>query len=1232
MTSKKTQLALGVASAALITGLAAPAQAACTMDGDTVTCTADSTAAEVNAAMAAVASNDVTLTVQADATVMQPGGDVFPGQQGTVEIDNAGDLGEDAARVGILYVGNDADELNTFGLDNSGSVSGRVQIYSVGGDINIENSGLLGNGVIVATASDAAVDFTSTGDIDSDFNPGVEIYTRGDIALAIDGNVGTPATDTADSDLRDVIAGSQQFVSDPATTTTETTGTATTTTTTSGYGREGGSVAVAIGEAANTGAITAYGLEGASVSIDGTAGSETQYSPVSASSSTLEGSTTTVTTVDGADSSTVNTSATTAIGGTASVAVGETGSVSGFVSANGRTGADVEIDGLVGTTASPAGAFATSNATDSANTDTSSSIGTVFTSTTDQSSTSVGGLAAVSVGESGTVTGGVSANGVGGAEVVVNGTVGLADAPSFLQATSSGSANTFTNEFVFDGATGASTYAEVDTSASNGGAATVELSDTATAFGSVDAFANGDASVANAGVITGSVSAFASGSENENGLSSESDGAGSSSSASYSRTTQTGGSASIANAAGGLIGLDATAPVSVNANGDTAASVSNAGRINGNVFVQSDAFENQNANASSFTTETDATTGVVTTVNTSEDASSSVNLGGDASLANAAGGLVTGSVSVTGTGSSDVVNEGAVIGTTFAQSQATDTAFSRTLVETSVFVPGADGGTTVARTDDQTYSEVSSGGDVTGVYAGTNGAVQFAPFGGASDGSISQFANGDSTALVSGTIFGNFTGNATGSDFGWVYADVRETTFDADGDQRSFDRAYTYDETNRQADSSSSLAVDGGRLTGNASLYATGSSSAQIGDGGTIEGSLDLTTQGFGGYDYAETYALSQDFDEDGVFVGSSETFTESLQRVVNSGDVSVAIGEGSVAGSVTMNGAGGANSFALAADGTVGGSVSQISSYGVYGYDRTQAEEITADGTTYSDDRSESTVASGGDVMANVAGSIGNGDLGPQAYGDVASAGGTDLLLFTDAGDAEATVTGQVRDGIAVFAGGSDTTFAYQRTTVDGLNTAYAEQSSSTATGGAASLVVDAAELDTPANFGDIDVIGRSGSSVSIGSDSSVLAATNGANMQVGAYFSDTASTREDTYEAGVLTSQVETFSSSVVGGGSSLTNDGRIGFDGGAAFDGDDAFVTVISPTLATATNNGQIFGSIALELAVRERLLDHDADGSRRCDPGRSDRHDLCRQRRVGHSDQQRAGHRRCRARGA
>ncbi|MEC7818914.1 MAG: autotransporter outer membrane beta-barrel domain-containing protein [Pseudomonadota bacterium] len=1174
---RKTQLALGVATAAIATGFATPANAACTVDGNTVTCTADSTAAEVNTALASVAGEDANLEIVTDASVVQPNDRVQPTQQGAIAIDNAGDVGTEAAPVGIFYVGTATDAANSFELVNRGAITGPVNVQSVGGAVDIANSGLLAEGVFVNVQGPATL--VSDGRIDSSSSQAVYLASRTSADTVLNGDVGTAATATTDSDLRDVFVQSQFFQSTPTTSETETVDGVTTTTTTSGFTRIGGTGSATVGEGANTGSIGVFALDGATVSVDGSVGSETEFDSVSASSNTQEGSTITVSQSDGTDSSFVRTSTQTAIGASASVSIGETGSVSGSVNASGLESADVDVDGTVGNEAFFASVSANSQNTDFQSTSANSTTGTVSTSSFEQTSSSVGGTASVSVSETGSVTGGISANGFAAADISIDGSVGTAANPSFVSASSNGSDNTFAQDSTFDSDTGANDFAQLSTNSSTGSDASIEIGETGVVNGSVNSFANGDAAVVNAGTVSGSAFATADGTDSANGSSSVFDGAGNSEFANFSTSEGTGGTAAIENAAGGLIGLDATAPVTVQANGDAAASVSNAGRINGNVGAFAGAFSSESANSGSFASETDAATGVVTSVSENARANSSTNLGGDAGFANSEGGLVTGSVDVSGTGSADVSNEGAVIGRTFASSRATDSAFLETIVTTTVTVPGADGGTTSTRELQRNQSNVSSGGDVTGIYAGTNGAVQFAPFGGASDGSVFQSANGNSSAIVTGSIFGNFNGDATGSEFASSFSDSQTSTFDADGDFRSFDREYLYDESNRQAESDSSLIVDGGRITGSASVYATSSANIQIAAGGAVDGNLNATAQGFGGYDYSETYDLAQTFDEDGGFVGSELFRTFASGEIANGGDVSVAITDGTVGGSVFTNGAGGINSFVLGADSSVGGVVSQRSQYSTRGYEQTFSSTSTATGSTTSNDYLETLTASGGDVTAMVAGTIGVGDMDPLGYGDVANAGGSSLSLSTNAGDAAATVSGQVRNGISVIASGADTTFAFQEEREDGLRTSYSQQRTSARTGGTATLTVDAANADIPAIFGNITVFGLEGSSATIGANSSVLAATNGASMQVGTYFFDTVSTREDEYTNGVLTGQTTTFERSGTGGAATLTNSGRIGYDGGAAFDGTSAFAEVYSTTAATAVNNGQIFGSIGV-----------------------------------------------------
>ena len=234
---RKTQLALGVATAAIVTGFATPANAACTVDGNAVTCTADSTAAEVNTALASVAGDDANLEIVTDASVVQPSDRVQPTQQGAIAIDNAGDIGTEAAPVGIFYIGTAADAANSFDLVNSGAITGQVNVQSVGGAVDIANSGLLAEGVFVNVQGPATL--VSDGRIDSSGSQAVFLGSRTSADAVLNGDVGSAATATTDSDLRDVFVQSRIFQSVPTTSETETVDGVTTTTTTSGSRRRG---------------------------------------------------------------------------------------------------------------------------------------------------------------------------------------------------------------------------------------------------------------------------------------------------------------------------------------------------------------------------------------------------------------------------------------------------------------------------------------------------------------------------------------------------------------------------------------------------------------------------------------------------------------------------------------------------------------------------------------------------------------------------------------------------------------------------------------------------------------------------------------------------------------------------------------------------------------------------------------------------------------------------------
>src|SRR5690606_12618474 len=228
--------------------------------------------------------------------------------------------------------------------------------------------------------------------------------------------------------------------------------------------------------------------------------------------------------------------------------------------------------------------------------------------------------------------------------------------------------------------------------------------------------------------------------------------------------------------------------------GGAAASIENAGRINGSLLASAGLSETVNSSESVSDSATDATTGASTSTSAFSSESSSVNLGGETEVRNAAGALVVGAVDARGPGGVVVENLGAVTGTTFAQSVAVDTSDVAANSSQTVFTPGPDGGWVFDQNIASTRTVASSGGDVTGVYAGTNGAVQFVPGAGVSDGSVTQQANGASSASVTGQVLGSFTGTSTDFTRTEVTTNTQRSVFDADGDQQVLELTEEYRE------------------------------------------------------------------------------------------------------------------------------------------------------------------------------------------------------------------------------------------------------------------------------------------------------------------------------------------------------------------------------------------------------------------------------------------------------
>ncbi|WP_126172920.1 autotransporter domain-containing protein [Altericroceibacterium xinjiangense] len=804
--------------------------------------------------------------------------------------------------------------------------------------------------------------------------------------------------------------------------------------------------------------------------------------------------------------------------------------------------------------------------------------GTATTTTTlhDWGSTmAVGGAVLVELAE-GANTGGITASGLEGSTVLVNGTVGAEDDYSYISASSAIEAVDYTTVAVTDANRSSIAYTSVRTT--EGGTAEVSVGTTGQVIGGITATGHEGALAANAGTVMGAVYAqtadwdqtFAYGS-----------GTGPDGNSNYYRSTseRTGGDAIVINAAGGLIGSTPANPVLVRASGGSSAMVENAGRINGDIAVDAGLNSTTYDNSGETRTVTDPVTLAQTTTTDSVYETARQSLGGAATFRGAEGSLVVGHVSVLGEGDVIVINDGAVTGMTSAESSAADRSSTETRNYVTVFTPGADGGTISESASQYVSTLISSGGDVTGTYAGTNGALQFVPgWSGTSgsDGSVVQSADGTSTALVTGAVFGTFTGTASGREYTEDYTQFSRTEYGAAGTVQGAGSGYTYTDGERYIGGDSVLAVDGGLISGYAAVSADGNAAASLGNGAMIGGDLSVSSGDYSGYDVAQSSSTTANYVDD----VTSTSNALSYQELAGTGDVSVIIDDAAVAGNVTLDGSSGTASFVLGDAGEVGGAVFVLNDLTLETSETSDGTENTPEGSITNSTQTIMMAAAGGDVSANVAGVIGNNLNGAMAYGEVGSAPGTNLSLISSAGDASATVTGQVMEGIVVRASGEDTALIVD-TVADntGLRTV-ATQFSNTAVGGTASLVVDATNPTVPANFGNIYVAGMSGSTVTIGEGSSVLAAMDGAVLQVGDLFYDLAVRSQDASQNGALFGDSSSsYSSTAVGGPSALMNDGWVGYDGGADYSGDAASVVVTSTTNASLTNNGWIFGDVAV-----------------------------------------------------
>lgn len=1261
MKTNKSRLALGAASAAVAVGLAAQGNAAITTSGTTVTVAGtDNTTDAVDTATAGIGGSTVTVSISTGATVLQPGSDLEPVQQGAVAVINRGMIGTVALPVGLVYAGTPSSTDNTFDLNNAGTITGAISVTGVGGTINVVNTGRLGNGLRASAVGDVTI---RTGVVSSTSSTAISASSSvGSSSVTVDGVIGSEATVETASALRGAEAFAISSVNSSTAPAPVTVDGVTTTTGSSTFDLVGGDATIAVEANGSTGSLLAVGLGSAAISVAGNVGAEDQGASLNALASFANGSTSSsfISTSSATGSSSESHSDSTTVGGAATITVVEGGSVSGSATATGYASADITVDGTIGRENAPAAVNARSSGqsrtVDQTNTYTNATGN--YANTYAETNSATGGSASVTVGDTGIVygnvnaradenatitnngevTGGltararefvgnqqyasyntgtfatsdggssadytsgssfqsgneggnasianaanastnsVSAVGLGGATVANAGTIKTNASVNSTGSTNSGSQDN-TNSYTYTG-TGEGSYLSAyaqtsdntSTSTTIGGQADLTNAATGTIGEGNDNGVNvsgfAGAKVQNAGIIDANVDvsstgfAFADESHSAYNATYDVDGNTVASNNSYeyaSNSGESGGSASLTNAAGGLIGRNAQDPIFVSIYADSDASLSNAGRINGSVSVSAEGNDNTYATNSAYTFAVDPVTGVVTETQAGATQSTSASSGGKATLTNSAGGLIVGSVSVTGDDGVTVSNAGVVTGTTFAVSNTSASSYDATNLLTEVTTPGEGGGYERNESETTSSTSVSDGGDVTGTYAGFNGAVQFVS-GGASDGSVTQIANGNSTANVTGTIYGNFSGSAFGSSYSTDSAFAAHYAEDVDGNALEYTSSDESSNTLERTGGNSSLVVSGGTITGSANVSADGNASVMLGNGAEIGGSLFAGGGSFGNNSTSSSVTTYEASYVDGDFAGYTSTVSSESTSTGQASSAAVSIGAAEVGGSVTVSGAKGGATLNLASAGSIGSYASVSAS----SFDSSNAYESTTvvlgDASTTTGTSQSEYTSVGGNASATVAGTIGDS-----------------LYVGTNAGNASVVLTGQVSDGVYVGAGGStQTTETSSVSNADGETFRYA--STYTPIGGTASLSVDAASLEVPANFGDIDVGGVSGSTVTIGAKSAVLAGDYETSLFIGGTDYANTFTLESIDPAEGFGTLHTVSQDTAVGGPAVLTNAGTIGFD-----DGDDtgtlASVNVSSIGGASAVNTGKIFGSLAV-----------------------------------------------------
>jgi len=583
----------------------------------------------------------------------------------------------------------------------------------------------------------------------------------------------------------------------------------------------------------------------------------------------------------------------------------------------------------------------------------------------------------------------------------------------------------------------------------------------------------------------------------------------------------------------------------------------NSGKIGADIYAESNEGAVEVTNTGSVANQVQAFSAKDGTVTVANDGKiggyvSAETENGAISIANSKAGQIGGYVEAdSDTGDVKFVNEGVVVDWTNLTSSDSDTA-----------APVIAGDTTTTVTS-------ATGGSVEGTYAGINGQLNFGVPGG---GDIYQSADKDSTATVTGKVYGYLESEAGSSD----YTNVVTTKVGVApaGDGTKVDTTATSNQYVSTAGTSKVDVIGAGSLvSGDVDSYGTKASVVTV-DGGTVTGGIDS-----GSSAYDNTYASSKVATgtyKAGVLESTNVVTTDwDNKETWTGGDATVTVqGAGHVVGDIEVDGANSALAV-IGAKAKADNNVFVDTTY-YYDYSNSKVSNVTVD---KAGDGTIKVV----DTQTWAASKV-DGDATLQNAGRI---GGTAWVEAAH-GDATATITGTVGGSVYASTGNGPSLGSQTQTVELALKSGAPDfstlkvttESDRSSFGGEATILVDTAAAlqgkGVPSVGGDVNANGLGGATVTIKAGNEIAGSVGATSQGYREQTKEVQDVAADSFE------RSETYTA--LGGKAVVSNDGKVG--GSAYASGLES---------ASVTNSGQILNGVgvySLGVEGNSNLTDTDA----------------------------------------